>query len=75
MRLYVPEVERHSFDSWGPRPAGFNEKILVKEGNIELMQDIGTKARIKEDPTAVLKIETWRWAKGGRPKYVDIVIE
>ena len=62
-------VERHSFDSWGPRPAGFNEKMLVKEGNIALMQDIGTKARIEEDPKAVMKkIETWRWAKGERPK-------
>lgn len=60
MRLDVPEMQRHSFDSRRPRPAGLNEKILGQKGNMELMQDIVTKARIKEDPKAVMKIETWR---------------
>ena len=60
MRLYVPEIKRHSFDSRRPRPAGLNEKNLGQKGNIELMQDIVTKARIKEDPMAMMKIETWR---------------
>ena len=52
MRVYVPEIKRRSFDSRRPRPAGLNEKCLGQKGNKELIQDIVTKARIKEDPKA-----------------------